>query len=278
VTALDQVLQWPVPHAAAAVVGTSGVLASIGDLDRRFALASVTKPLTSLAVLVAHEEGAIDLDDPIDDPDLDGVLPGATIRHLLAHASGISADLPTRAAPPGTRRIYSNAGFDVLGEHVGRATEMPFDDYLAEAVFGALDMRSSMLVGSPASQGVSTVSDLATVARELLSPKIGLLDPSTLLAARTVQFPELRGVLPGFGMQQTNDWGLGFEIRDHKSPHWTGKANSPQTYGHFGRAGTMLWIDPVAQLAVVALTDRDFDEWAIAAWPDLSDAVLAEFG
>jgi CubicO group peptidase (beta-lactamase class C family) len=270
---LDQVSTWPVPNAAAAVVGPSGVVATTGDLTRRFRLASVTKPLSSLAVLVAFEEGAIDLDDPVTDPALAAALPGATLRHLISHASGIAADVPERAAAVGNRRIYSNAGFDALGAQVATAVEMPFAHYLHEAVFEPLGMNGSSLEGSPAKDGISTVGDLVAVVQQLLSPS-GLLDPSTVTALRTVQFPGLRGVVPGFGMQQHCDWGLGFEIRDDKSPHWTSTRNSPQTYGHFGQAGTMFWVDPVANLALIALSDRDFGEWAASAWPRLADAVL----
>lgn len=90
-----------------------------------------------------------------------------------------------------------------------------------------------------------------------------------------MQFPGLRGIVPGFGMQGSNDWGLGPEIRDAKSPHWTGSRNSPETFGHFGQAGTFVWIDPVAGVGLVCLTDRDFDQWAKDAWPRLSDAVLS---
>ena len=111
-------------------------------------------------------------------------------------------------------------------------------------------------------------------AHELLAPT-GLLSAPTLTELRTVQYPGLRGVLPGFGTKDPNDWGLGFEIRGTKSPHWTGTGNSPATYGHFGRSGTMLWIDPEARLALVALTDRDFGPWAAEAWPVLADAVLS---
>ena len=45
-------------------------------------------------------------------------------------------------------------------------------------------------------------------------------------------------------VQRPNDWGLGFEISDDKSPHWTGSANSGRTYGHFGQSGTFIWVDP----------------------------------
>lgn len=83
----------------------------------------------------------------------------------------------------------------------------------------------------------------------------------------TVQYPGTKGVLPGYGHQNPNDWGLGFEIRDGKSPHWTGSASSPRTFGHFGQSGTFLWIDPDAALACVSLTDRAFGPWAVEAWP-----------
>ena len=49
------------------------------------------------------------------------------------------------------------------------------------------------------------------------------------------------------------------------------------TYGHFGQSGTFIWVDPDRELALVALTDRDFGDWAYARWPELSDAVTAEF-
>ena len=84
-----------------------------------------------------------------------------------------------------------------------------------------------------------------------------------------MQFPGLDGVLPGFGRQTPNDWGLGIELRDAKAPHWTGERNSPRTYGHFGRSGTFLWVDPDAGVALACLTDRDFGDWAKEAWPRL---------
>jgi len=100
------------------------------------------------------------------------------------------------------------------------------------------------------------------------------LDPATLARATGVSFPGRRGVLPGFGLQRENDWGLGLEIRGTKSPHWTGSRNSPETFGHFGQSGTFLWVDPRAGAALVALSDRPFGEWAAQAWPPYSDGVL----
>ena len=271
-TALAAMADWPVGAASGAVVGVNGIVETFGEVDRPFALASVTKPLAALAALVAVEEGAISLDDPA----ATDVVPGATVRHLLAHASGLAADRLVRAVAVGTRRIYSNAGIDLLAAQVSSAADMPFDDYFREAVAVPLALRATTTGARASRDGTSTSADLARVLAELLAPT-GLLHPSTLADATTVQFPGLRGVLPGYGPQAANDWGLGFEIKAAKRPHWTGTTNSPRTFGHFGQAGTMIWIDPDAHLGLVALTDRPFDDWARVAWPALSDAVLAEY-
>jgi CubicO group peptidase (beta-lactamase class C family) len=267
---LQQIEKWPVPHAAAAVACADGSVAgTYGPVERRFPLASVTKPLAAYAVLVAYEEGAIDLDEPAG-PE------GSTVRHLLAHASGLAPDERRVLSAPGTRRVYSNAGFETLGEHVANATEIAFADYLREAVLEPLGMGATALEGdlSPARDAVSSVTDLTRFAAELQAPR--LLDPRTVAEAMTVQFPGLSGVLPGYGSQRPNDWGLGFEIRGAKSPHWTGASSSPRTFGHFGQSGTFLWVDPDARAACVALADRAFGTWAVEAWPPLTEAVLAE--
>ena len=264
---LQSIDGWAVDNAAAAVVGREGVLAQRGDGVRPFALASVTKPLVAYAVLVAVEEGSVSLDEPAGPP-------GATVRHLLAHTAGYGFESGSApVAPLGTRRIYSNAGFEVLGEHFAARTGIAVADYLAEAVFAPLGMAATALRGSPAHGASGSADDLARFAAELLAPT--LIAPSTLAEATSVQFPGLDGVLPGFGAQRPNDWGLGLELRNSKSPHWTGASNSPGTFGHFGGSGTFLWVDPVAHLACVVLTDRDFGPWAAEAWPVLSDAVLA---
>ena len=269
-TAIDD---WPVTTAAAAVIGAGGVLAARGQSTERFPMASLTKPLAVLAALVAVEEDAVTLDDPV----LPDVVPDATLRHLMSHASGLSPDGRHRAAAPGTRRIYSNVGIEVMGERVEHASGIPFADYVHQAVFEPLAMTGSSLAGSPARDGISTVDDFSSLLASLVAGPSGWLHATTLDAATTVQFPGLRGVVPGYGMQNPNDWGLGFEIRSAKSPHWTGSTNSPATYGHFGQAGTMFWVDPTAGLGLVALTDRDFGPWAAQAWPQLSDAVLARY-
>ena len=267
---LAAIADWPVGSAAAAVVGPDGgVLEAYGDQDAVYPLASVTKPLVALSVLVAVEEGALGLDDPAG-PE------GSTVRHLLAHASGIAPDNNLAVAKPGTRRIYSNAGFDVLGDHLAAATGISCADYLHQALCEPLGLTRTALVGPPHRGGEASVADLATVAAELLDPA-KVLHPTTVAELATVQFPGLSGVVPGFGRQPTNDWGLGVEIRDSKSPHWTGAGNAPATFGHFGRSGTFLWVDPVARLGLAVLTDTEFEQWAKDAWPPLADAVLQAY-
>lgn len=271
-TPLDSISDWPVPAAAAAVVGSAGVIAEYGDLSAPFRLASVTKPLAARAAQVAIEEGVVELDTPAGPP-------GSTVRHLLAHASGLSMHSAEVMAEPGKRRVYSNYGFQVLAETIEAGAGIEFGRYLAEAIFEPLGMSASRLDDGAAAAGfgaVSTVADLAAFAHDLLAPRT--VSAQLHDCAISVQFPGLSGVLPGFGVQRPNDWGLGFEIRGTKSPHWTGSANSPHTFGHFGQTGTFLWVDPERALSLVVLTDRNFDEWAKPLWPAISDEVLRVYG
>ena len=267
---IEQAGKWPVSVAAAAAVGPGGVLAATGPVNRQFPLASVTKPLAVLSALVAVEEGALELTD-IADEDL---VPGATVRHLMSHASGLAPDELRRMFPLASRRVYSHVGIELLGDLVARAVDMPFGTYVHESLVRPLGLRDTRLAGSPARDGVASVEDLAHVVSELLAPS-GWLHAATLSQAASVQYPGIRGVLPGYGSQNPNDWGLGFEIRSGKQPHWTGTHNSPSTYGHFGLSGSMFWVDPERRIGLVALADRSFGDWAKTAWPTLSDAVLA---
>ncbi len=268
-TALDALAGWDAPDARAAVVGPSGVLDVRGDVTLAGEWASVTKLVTALAVLVAVEEETLALDDPAGPP-------GATVRHVLAHASGMAFDSDMVLDRPGRQRIYSNRGFELLGALVADRAGMPFSSYLAEGVLAPLGMRATRLEGTAAAGLVGPLDDLVRLAGELLAPT--LVSPATLSGATTVAFPGLGGVLPGFGRQHPLDWGLGFEVRDGKSPHWTGTHNSPATFGHFGRSGSFLWVDPDAELALAVVGGQDFAPWCRDAWPALSDAVLDSYG
>lgn len=266
--ALRQIDTWAAAHRSAGVATAERVLGTVGDVEHRFAWASVSKLFAAYAALVAAEEGALSLDEPAGPA-------GSTIRHLLAHASGLGPDGEV-LAPPGRTRIYSSSGTNVLAQAIAVQTEMPFEQYLAAAVLQPLGLGAE-LHGYPAGGMIGTLGDLLAFGRELLAPT--LIARETLDEATSVQYPGLKGVLPGYGRQEPNDWGLGFELKDAKEPHWTGSKNSPATFGHFGSkpgSATFLWVDRAAGLACAALADVDFGDWARAAWPALSDAVLEE--
>lgn len=264
----DVIADWPVPNAAVGVTSPDQTIGVGGDATWVTRIASVAKLLVGVSALVALEEETITLSEPAG-PE------GSTVEHLLAHASGLAFDSDRMLSVPGRRRIYSNTGIEVFATHLEQKAGMGFEQYLAAGVLEPLGMRSTTLRGSPAHHVWSNVEDLLVLARELLAPT--LVTPATLTDATRPHFPDLAGVLPGIGSFDPNPWGLTFEIRAEKSPHWTGERNSRATFGHFGGAGTFLWVDPEVGLAAVALTDREFDKWAMEVWPAFSDAVIDRY-
>jgi len=274
---------WPDPASSAAVVGpvdgaATGVVASAGDLDVDRRWASVTKLLSALTVLVLVHDGEADLDEPLPQ---ETAPPGATLSHLLDHTTGLDFEAGGPGtwrvrAQPGQRRIYSNTGIEVAAAHVERLTGAPFAELLRELVAAPLGMARTRLEGSAAHGLVAPAGDLALLAGELLAPRA--LPAAVVDLLRTPSRPGLVGVLPGFGRQQHNDWGLGAEVRADKSPHWTSPDNHPATFGHFGQSGTSLWVDRARSLALVTASSEPFGEWATTAWPALSTAVLEARG
>lgn len=264
--ALHQIDAWDVPFASAGVTRADGPVATRGDASDPVGLASISKPIAALATLVAAEEGVVDLDETAGPP-------GSTVRHLLAHASGLPFEGETPIAPPGRRRIYSNEGFRVLGEHVALLAEMPFTEYVREAVVEPLGLALDPS-GHPGAGMRGSLDDVLALGRELLAPRLVASETHAEMVA--VQFPGLDGVLPDFGRFRPLDWGLGVELKGTKEGHWSGARTSPRTYGHFGGSGTFLWVDPVRGIACAALTTREFGDWAKEAWPRLSDAVVSE--
>lgn len=262
---LDLIETWPVGRAAAASIAPDGSVTTFGDIDHGFEMASLTKLMTALAVLVAVEEGSIALEQVVTDW-------GATVADLLSHSGGMAPTSYEQITQPRTRRVYSTAAYERLGEVVAEHTEMTFDAYLDAGVFEPLKMTNTALQGSPGAESTSTVRDLISLATGWIRPI--LVHDSTLRRATKPVAPDLGGVLPGFGSLDHNHWGLGPEIKGAKNPHWTGRLNSSSTFGHFGRAGTMLWIDPIERRVLIALADEPFGAWSIEHWPVLSDAVI----
>lgn len=260
---LVQLKQWP-GAPSLAVVGPEGVL-GCHDEGHVYRLASVTKLLTALTLLVAVEQGAASLDAPAGPP-------GSTLRHLLAHASGVGFDEEKVRAKPGARRIYSNRGIDLAAEYLSAQTGRSFERELSERVLKPLGMVRTSLAGPPSKGGMAPIGDIARLANELLRPRT--LSNSVVDALSSVEFQGLAGMLPGFGRHGENSWGLGAEVRGTKEPHWTSPQNSAATFGHFGMAGSFLWVDREADLACAALSTVDFGPWATRVWPETSSAVL----
>jgi CubicO group peptidase (beta-lactamase class C family) len=265
VQALRQLDEWPVEFVAAGVVDRTGSVSTRGDVARSVRLASVSKPVTALAMLVAAEEGVVDLDEPAGPP-------GSTVRHLLAHTSGLPFEGVEAISRPEQRRIYSNEAYRVLARHLAARSEMPFAEYVRLAVCEPLRIGLDP-AGDPGSGMHASLEDVLALGRELLEPT--LLAPETRDEMVAVQFPGLAGVLPDYGRFDPLDWGLGVQLNT-SPPSWMGSRASPRSFGHFGGTGTFLWVDPDARVVCAALTTREFDEWAKVAWPRLADAVLAE--
>ncbi|OLO82539.1 serine hydrolase domain-containing protein [Actinomyces naeslundii] len=270
--ALPALADFPFPTAlvvTGAPAPDDGVLYESGDVDEIFPFASVTKPIVAWSALVAVDRGLLDLDAPAGAPAPDG----ATIGHLLSHSSGIAADSDERLATPGTRRIYSNRGIEILGERLQEATGTPLETWVESTVLEPLGMASVLIPGSPAHSGEGSARDLSLFARELAAPR--LVSPALAQRARTPVLPGLDGVLPGYGRQTPNPFGLGVEVRGAKSPHWTGAGNSERTFGHFGQSGSFIWVDPVAERQAVFLGAEPFGQIHRKTWPALGDQILA---
>jgi CubicO group peptidase (beta-lactamase class C family) len=240
-----------------------------------------------------------------------------TPRHLLAHASGLPESGPRGVPPldvepvhpPASRRVYSNEGFGVLGELLAASTGFPYARYVTEAVIEPLGMDAFLGLpeaeygralevlepglaapgvplfnahewrrrGTAAGGAFATLDGYARFVRMLLDGGRPLLAAETFAELAAVQFPGLAGGIESFRTWQVADWSLGFDVRDAKSPHWTGTRSSPATLSHFGAAGTMFFVDPDAGLGVVCLANRGtYSGWPMrpGGWPDLADRLL----
>ena len=275
---LAEVERWEPPTVAIGVTDATTTLAAHGPTDQVLWFASVSKPLTAYAVLLAAQHRDLRLDEPADVPFGPA---GVTVRHLLAHAGGLPLYAGGPMMPVERRRSYSDWAYELLGDLVATRVGVPLEEHLELEVFGPLGMTRTRL-GGPAGHGVhGTLDDLLRFARELLAPS--LLEPDLLTEATTVAFPGLDGVVPGFGRFTPNDWGLGFELKGSTgstggkattgstTDHWMGTQLSGRTFGHFGLSGSFLWVDPDRGVAAAELADRQFGPWAREAWGPFND-------
>ncbi|WP_404473808.1 serine hydrolase domain-containing protein [Microbacterium aerolatum] len=257
------------PHTAlVGVTGPEQILAVQGDPHAALALASVSKPISAWGVLVAVERGLVDLDEPAG-PE------GSTLLNLLDHTSGLPFEGEQPQAAPGTRRIYSNVGFDALGAHVSEAVGASFAEWMAHEVTGPLGMRDIDVTGRPSAGYRASIDDLMRFGREVLRPALIPVELRDL--ALMVSRQGLRGVVPGYGSFDDNQWGLGFELKGTKSPHWLSDAMPPETAGHFGGQGSFLFIDRSRDLAAAFLSGVAFGEEHKRIWPPLTEEIVARY-
>ncbi len=272
--------------------------------DTIFDLASLTKVLaTTTAVMQLVEAGRLKLDDPVSKywpAFAENHKDRITVEELLTHTSGLRPDLDMRAAwsgnaaaqarieaeqpvsAPGTRFLYSDINFIVLGELVRRISGEPFDLYVARHVFGPLGMTDTgfrpqlsvraRIAPTDVQEGVlrwgevqdptayrmggvaghaglfGTADDLAIFAQMLLNG--GSFDGIRILSPASVIRMTAPRRLPG-GVQR----GLGWDVA---SPFSGGQdlAFGSESYGHTGYSGTSIWIDPKRGTYLIILTSR----------------------
>ncbi len=265
-----------------------------------FDIASLTKVVaTTTAVMQLVEQGGVRINDPVvkyipefgqnDKGDI-------TVRDLLTHHSGLPPDLDvshpwagrdvgyrmafaaTTISPPGTRFVYSDINFIVLGALVERVSGLSLDAYCAQNIFSPLKMahtrflpgsawlpqiapteydeRGQMLRGfvhDPTARrmggvaghaGVfSTADDLATFAQALLDGS-AVLSPLAIQKMTSPQQPPTSPAVRGFG------WDIDSPYSSNR-----GELLPVGSFGHTGFTGTSLWIDPTTRTYIILLTN-----------------------
>ncbi|WP_460801000.1 serine hydrolase domain-containing protein [Microbacterium sp. GXF6406] len=258
------------PHTAlVGVTSPDETLAVQGDPHAVVALASVTKLLTAWGALVAIDHGLLDLDDPAGPA-------GSTVLDLLDHTSGLPMEGAEPQKAPGERRIYSNAGFDALAAHVADAVGIPFSEWMAREVNRPLGMAETDVTGRPSAGGRASINDLLIFGREVLRPT--LIPASFRNLALSPSHQGLRGIVPGYGAYADCQWGLGFELKAEKSPHWLADTFPPETAGHFGAQGSFLFIDRSRDIAAAFLSGVPFGEDHKRVWPALTQEIADRYG
>lgn len=242
------------------------------------------------------------------DADLSDVPPGAdtaTELRTYLHARPV--------VPIGSKVEYSNVGYGLLGLIVEAVSGQRFASFMRERLFQPAGMENAYLAppdevadrivhvdgtpdpGSPyerfnsaharrqthpAGHIVGNALDVAQFFQVFLdggrANGVQLAAPATVRAMITNQTDGLRGGIEGFMTWEQCAWGLGFDLRGSKRPHFSGEYTSPGTFGHTGVAGTFAWADPASGLVCVMLANRMlYNSWNASRWSRFSTAVAA---
>ena len=237
-SALDLTAGWPVDscqrrgRARRARSSTPSVTS-----PARFALASFTKPLVAWAILVAVGGGGAHPRRRGRAAGLHDASPAEPCRRLPVRRP------PHRSDRRSARRGYSNTGIEIAADALDRGVRHA-DGRLPRR--GGARSRSAWATPRSPDRRHTAPRDASPTWSgswpRCARPPCCRRRPATLRSSST--YPELSGIVPGVGRFAPCPWGLGFELRGDKSPHWTATNNSSRTVGHFGGAGTMFWFDP----------------------------------
>lgn len=216
----------------------------------------------------------------------------------------LQTQLSTR---PKTRVAYSNVGYMLLGIIVERITHQPFASALKtivldplgiEGYFGVEPPRRPARIedvkkftgtpfesyntlywrmrASPDGGLLTTAAGALQLIRVFLERERKFLHPETVTAATRNQVENLGGgMIEGLEWPYC-PWGLGPELRDAKTPHWTPTAASPTSFGHIGASGCIVWADPIADISWAILgTKTTSNAWNQQGFSAIGNAILA---
>jgi CubicO group peptidase (beta-lactamase class C family) len=290
------------------------------DADTLLPFASLTKPALATVALRLVERGVLTLDLTLGEviADAPAAVRGISVAQLLTHSSGFpehvpgTAALEARRAPvsdyvratleaelmfaPGTRVLYSNAGFQVLGAIVELVAGVPVPEVMEREVFAPVGMMRATMrplarpgarvartelgarAGDPATDiynspyfrrlgradaGLfATPRDVAALLELYRQGGCGVL---TVAMSQDAITSHTHGIPGKYGPYtwESCDFGWGWEVKNGKAPHPTGARTSARTFGHIGNAGALAFCDPERAISVVIHTLRDFgDGWA----------------
>ncbi len=278
-------------------------------LDTVFDMASITKPVsTATSIAILAERGKVDLEAPVKTyvPEFTGDGRDAVlVKHLLRHTAGLIPDNAIQdyqsgienawknlyavkiQSTPGTKFVYSDVCFQLLGKIVENASGQPLNEFAKANIFQPLGMkdsgylpsetlrpriapteprdgvmlrgvvhdpRSALMGGVAGHAGLfSTLDDIARYSQMMLGrgtfEGAQVMKPETVLKLTAPHKVDSRG---DFGvMSRTN----GFDHHTSFSYN-SGDVLSTAAFGHGGFTGTVLWIDPAQNCFFVFLSNR----------------------